>query len=154
MTKKQDLIPSPTETQIMAQVVQLLTSYGVELDRQNTGGTYNDNGQYVPFGRPGNTDLAGMLTSGPGRGKRLEIEIKREGFDPTKVSGVKAKAHWARQVARMNRTNAQGGYAFWCTDASQALHVLKRINDGWRVVLDEQGWPHVTDEDISDGVQA
>jgi hypothetical protein len=139
-------VDAPTETQIMAQILTALPWYGVEIDRQNVGGGYSASGQYVRFGRSGDADLAGMITWGPARGKRLEIEVKRPGFNPEKVHGVKARKHWEEQLERMRRMNAQGGYAFWVTDSLQAIHVLRRIHDGWRVEMDAKGWPYVTNE--------
>lgn len=141
-----EYVDCPTETEIMGQILTALPWYGVELDRQNVGGAYSATGQYVRFNRPGDTDLAGMITCGIARGKRLEIEVKRQGFNPERVHGIKARKHWAEQLARMRRTNAQGGYAFWVTDSLQAIHVLKRIQQGWRVEIDSKGWPYVTDE--------
>lgn len=143
-----DRVGDITETQIMAQILTALPWYGVEIDRQNVGGGYNSSGQYVRFGRSGDADLAGMITWGCAKGKRLEIEVKRPGFSPEKVYGPKARKHWAEQLQRMRRTNAQGGYAFWVTDSLQAIAVLKRIHQGWRVEIDSKGWPYVTDEPL------
>ena len=142
-------LPEATESQIMAQIVQALPMFAVEIDRQNTGGMRTQSGQYVRFGRPGNADLGGMFTRGPARGKRLEIEVKRRGFNPERVHGVKARKHWAEQLERMRRTNAQGGFAFWVTDSVQAVTVVRRINQGWRVEIDEAGWPYLTNEELS-----
>lgn len=143
-TKRYD--DSPTETQTMAQIMEALPWWGVEIDRQNVAGFYNASGQYVRCGRPGDADLGGMITRGVARGKRLEIEVKRRGFDPQKVRGAKAIKHWQEQLARMRRTNAQGGFAFWVTDSAEAVHVMQRINEGCRVEIDSRGWPYVTDE--------
>lgn len=139
-------LPPPRETEVLLQVLEAMRLFGVDCDRQNTSGFYNASGQYVRNGPPGDADIGGMLTSGPGRGCRIDVEVKRPGFDPTKVRGRKAKEHWERQLARLQRTNEQGGYGFWVTSPEQVIATLKRINQGWRVVIDDRGWPYVTDE--------
>jgi hypothetical protein len=136
-----------TETQVMQQVLEALLLFGVDCDRQNTGGFVGAGGQYVRCGQPGASDIGGMLTSGPGRGKRIEVEVKRPGFNPQKLRGGKReRERWERQIARLRQTNAQGGYGFWVTDPAQVAHAMTRINEGWRVVIDGNGWPVVTDE--------
>lgn len=140
---------APTETQVLQQVLDALLAFGVDIDRQNTAGFYNPAGQFVRCGKPGNADLTGMLVSGPGRGRKVDCEVKRPGFNPMKLRG-KAREHFDRQLERLRRTNANGGYGFWVTDAEQALRTLERINQGWRVEIDDDGWPFVTDEPTED----
>jgi hypothetical protein len=144
-SRAKTLRPGPTETQVVQQVLDALLIFGVDVDRQNTGGCYDERGQFVRFGKAGNSDISGMLVAGPGRGKKIDVEVKRPGFDPTKLQGQKQE-HFKRQLARLRRTNEQGGFGFWITDASQAIRTLERINQGWRVVIDDDGWPFVTDE--------
>lgn len=123
----------------MAQVIAAARILGLDLDRQNTGGLTDSRGQYVPFGRPGNSDLTGMLPDG----RKLDVEVKREGWIPAKASGKDA-ARWARQLDRLQRTNAQGGVGFWTDDSAHFLLVMRLVLDGARVVEtgDVRG-PHI-----------
>ncbi len=141
------LKPGRTEAQVLEQVLQALAIYGIDADRQNTGGMLNPKGQYVPFGRPGNSDVTGMIPGawGDASGRKLDIEVKREGFDPRKVRG-KARERWERQLARLRRTNENGGYAAWVTDAAHVIKVLEGIKAGYRVVIGEDEWPYLTNE--------
>lgn len=140
--------PAATETQVLQQVLDALLLFGLDVDRQNTGGFYNDKGQFIRCGEPGNSDLTGMLTSGPGKGKKVDVEIKKPGFNPQKLrGGQREQARWDAQLARLRRTNAQGGYGFWVTSPEEAIATIERINQGWRVQIDDDGWPFVTDED-------
>jgi hypothetical protein len=140
------ILGRPREADVLRQVLEALSLFGVDVARQNTGAFLNPQGQLVRCGQPGNADVSGMLTTGPGRGRKVDVEVKRPGFDPRRPGNAAARQRWARQLARLRRTNAQGGYGWWTTDARQVTQVLRRINDGWRVVIDEDGWPWMTDE--------
>ena len=150
MSKAKPLKPGPTETQVMTQVLEALVMFGVDVERQNTGGMTGASGRYVAFGKPGNSDLSGMIAAGPGKGKKVDVEVKKPGFNPRRPGNAKARERWAKQVARLRKTNANGGYGFWVTDAGQVAHVLQRINEGWRVVIDDDGFGWVTDEPLTE----
>lgn len=130
----------------MDQVLAVLRLWGVDADRQNTGGVYTPTGQYVRYGAPGNSDLTGMIHNGPGRGRKLDIEVKRPGFDPTRVRSSD-RDRWARQLARLRKTNANGGYGVWVSDPAQMVRVLEGINRGLRIAIDDDGWCYLTDEE-------
>lgn len=147
MAKTKPLKPGPTETQVLQQVLEALLLYGLDVDRQNTAAFMNPNGQFVRCGKSGNSDITGMLTAGPGRGRKVDVEVKKPGFNPLKPGNTKDKERWARQLVRLQKTNANGGYGFWVTDVSQVTHVLSRINEGWRVVVADDGSEWVTDEE-------
>lgn len=118
-----------TEAQVLAGVLDAARVLGVDLQRQNTGGAVNPKGRLVMFGRRGNSDLTGMLPDG----RRLDVEVKREGWDPAKARGATAD-RWALQLARLQRTNAQGGVGFWVDDAAEFLELMRLVLDGARVV--------------------
>jgi|GEM_PF-2255023 len=128
-------LPESTVLSAVADVCRLL---GVEIERQNTGGRTNDRGQYVPFGRPGNSDLTGM--TGPAWGERkglkVDIECKREGFEPRRCYG-KARERWEKQLDRLRRTNANGGFGFWADSPEHAMEVLRLLKTGYRVRIDD-----------------
>jgi hypothetical protein len=136
----------PREIDVLRQVLEALLLFGVDVDRQNTAAFFNPQGQFVRCGQPGDSDISGMLVSGPGRGKKIDIEVKRPNFDPKRPGNAVARERWQRQLARLRRTNEQGGYGWWTTDPRQVTRVLQKINEGWRIVFDEDGWPWMTDE--------
>jgi hypothetical protein len=108
-----------TEAEVLAQVLEALRMFGIDADRQNTGAALNPKGQMVCFGRPGAADVSGQLPDG----RKLDIEVKREGFDPNKLRGEK-REHFERQLARLRRTNEQGGVGFWTDDAEELAKVI------------------------------
>ena len=118
-----------TERQVLAQVLEAAAMLGLDLDRQNTGGATNAKGRLVMFGKPGNSDLTGMLPDG----RKLDVEVKREGFDPAKARGETAK-RWDKQLARLQRTNAQGGVGFWTDDSAHFLTVMREVLAGASVI--------------------
>lgn len=127
-----------TEAEVLAAVLDAARILGLDLARQNTGAGVNPSGKSVRFGRPGNSDLTGTLPDG----RRLDLEIKREGFDPTKLRGAKL-AHFGRQLERLKKTNDLGGVAFWTDDAAQCLEWLRLalagatfLEEGGRIVID------------------
>lgn len=123
------LKPGRTEAQVLAQVLEAARNLGLDLDRQNTGAAVNPKGRLVVFGRPGNSDLSGMLPDG----RKLDVEVKREGWRPERVRGEAAR-RWDRQLARLQKTNAQGGVGFWTDDAGEFVDVMLRVLRGARVV--------------------
>src|SRR6185312_13468718 len=80
-----------SEREVQRAVVAAFALWGIDAERQNTGGMLNPKGRYVAFGEPGNSDLHGELPAhfAPNNGKRWMCEVKREGFDPSKLRGEK-----------------------------------------------------------------
>jgi hypothetical protein len=141
--------PGMVESQVMDGVRDALRAFGLDVDRQNTAGFTNPNGQYVACGKRGNSDWSGMIPAGWGAasGKKIDIECKRGDFEPERLgSGSKARAHFDRQLERLKRTCENGGYGFWVTDVSQVVHALQRIKEGWRVTW-HGDYPILTDEE-------
>lgn len=134
-------IPTRTERQVSEQVVQAAAMLGIELKRRNVGMALNPRGRAVRFGDPGDGDFYCVLPDG----RHADIEIKREGFDPSRLRGAK-RAHFERQLAEMRRINASNGVAFWVSDATDFLHAMRKVLAGWRVEIDDEGFPWVTDE--------
>jgi hypothetical protein len=133
--------PGRTEKEVTQQVLDAATLLGIELKRRNVGAAVNPHGRTVRFGEPGDADWYAVLPDG----RHLDVEIKRKGFDPTKLKGEK-KAHFERQLARLRRTNELGGVGFWASDAVNFYFAMQKILDGCRVEIDERGFPWVTDE--------
>ena len=74
-----DRLPRERETKLVRSIrVRLLHRFGIRLWRQNTGGFTDAYGHHVRFGIPGQADLTGVH-----KGRRWEIEIKRDGEKPT-----------------------------------------------------------------------
>ena len=138
MTRAKKLTPGRTEAQVLSQVLEALAMYGIDAGRQNTGAAVNPKGQMVRFGTPGDADIQGLLPDG----RCLHVEVKREGFNPSRDRGDR----WQRQLARLRRTNAQGGVGLWVSDAADLARVLPRLLAGWRVEIDASGFCYVTDD--------
>lgn len=129
VAKPKPLKTARTEREVLAQVIEAARVLGIDLQRQNTGAGVNPAGKMVRFGQPGNSDLAGVLPDG----RALHIEVKKEGFNPAKLRG-KAAEHFARQLARLQKTNDSNGVAFWTDDAEQCLAWLRLALQGARFV--------------------
>ncbi len=144
MAKIRPSVRTKPESQVTREVIQALAAfrYAVDLGRQNTGGFYNPRGQYVAFSSPGNSDWSGMFTAGAWRGCKLDLEIKREGFDPRRARG-KERTRFLSQLDRLKRTNEQGGVGFWVSDGEQILSALPKILAGARVVFCQDGFPYL-----------
>lgn len=141
--------PGRTEAQVMAAVHQACWLMGAEVDRQNTGGMTNASGRYVAFGVAGNSDLCGMTNQswGPLAGRVVMVECKREFFRPPrppKPGKPKSdhRARWERQLERLRRTNANGGFGFWTDDLEHCLEVLRLLKAGYTIDIgdDEHVW--------------
>jgi hypothetical protein len=141
--------PGRTEAQTLAAVLDVLRIYGIEPRRTNTGGAVNPRGQLVLFGRKGDADIQTQIPAGWGdaSGKTLHIEVKHSRFNPRRLRG-KAREHFDRQLDRLRRTNANGGFGFWVRDAAEVIGALERIRSGWRVEL-EGDWPILTNDPAS-----
>jgi hypothetical protein len=127
-----------TEAEVLAAVLDAAAILGLDLARQNTGAGVNPAGKVVRFGRSGDSDLDGQLPDG----RRLSVEVKREGFDPSKLRGEK-RAHFERQLARLRKTNELGGCGFWCDDAAEFLTIMRHIISGARIEEPGYGPPVV-----------
>lgn len=140
------LEPGRTEAQVLREVLKTLAKDGIKAIHRNTGGMLNAGGQYVRFGKSGDPDISEQIPAGwgPASGKLLDIEVKREDFDPAKLRGKK-REHFDRQLARLKLTNANGGYGVWVTDPSQVQVVLGMIREGCRIVF-HGDYPYLTDE--------
>jgi hypothetical protein len=125
-----------TEAQVLGQVIEAARVLGIDLSRQNTGAGTNPAGKTVRFGTPGNSDLTGMLPDG----RKLDVEVKREHFDPSRLRGKK-REHFERQLARLRRTNDQGGVGFWIDDAVEFVSVVRWCLGGGRV--EEPGYSNL-----------
>lgn len=106
---------------------------GIAVERRNVGAALNPYGQMVRFGSPGDSDLCGVLPDG----RALAVEIKHEGFDPSKLRGAK-REHFERQLAKLKRTNELGGVGVWVDDAAEFLAIMREVLVGASV--DEPGY--------------
>lgn len=145
-TKRKPPKPGIPESFVLEASIEAFAIFGVEVKRRNVAGFKNQQGQYVACNEAGDSDLYGTFpqSMGPAAGKSFACEIKRGGFDPRKVRG-KELERFELQVEKLRDTNEAGGYGWWVNDASQILHVLQRLREGWRIVI-EEGFPWVTDE--------
>lgn len=132
------------ESQVTREVLDVLRAYrgAVALERQNTGGCYNARGRYVAFSAPGSSDFTGCIAVGPHRGKRIDLEIKREDFDPRKARGEN-RERFRRQLARLEELNRSGGIGLWVRDALDLAAALPKILAGARIEFDEFGYPYL-----------
>lgn len=126
--KTKPLKPGRTERQVLEQIIEASRMLGLDLDRQNTGAGTNPSGKLVRFGKPGDSDMKGVLPDG----RALMVEVKREHFDPSKLRGEK-REHFDRQLARLQRTNEQNGVGFWTDDSELFIKVIRWCIDGGSV---------------------
>lgn len=131
-----------TEKQVTEQVLEAAAMLGIELKRRNVGGMTGAGGRYVAFAEPGDADYYATL---PG-GIHLDLELKREAFDPRTVRG-KDRVRFDGQLARLRKTNELGGVGFWVTSGPQFLNAMLKVLDGWRVEIDPQGFPWIVSPD-------
>src|SRR5947209_2524646 len=84
------LKPGRTESVVLSQCLEVLGWFGILAIHRNTGGFVNPRGQYVACGEPGDPDISEHIPYGWGNasGKRLCVEVKREGFRPEKARGA------------------------------------------------------------------
>lgn len=124
------------ESRVLKGVIEACAFWDVKVDRQNTGGAYNSQGRYVAYGVAGNSDLTGRTKAswGPLAGRVVNIECKREHYDPRRVYG-KGRERWLKQLAVLRETNADGGYGFWTDDPQHAFEVLRLLREGYRVEI-------------------
>jgi hypothetical protein len=127
-----------TEKQVSGQVLQAAAMLGIELKRRNVGGFTNARGQYVQCAESADADYYAVLPDG----RHLDLELKREGFDPAKARGEE-RERFKKQLARLRRTNEQGGIAFWCDDSLDFIMIMRHVLAGARVVEPGYGRPEV-----------
>lgn len=120
--------PGRTEKQVAVQIVQAAAMLGIELKRRNVGMAYNPNGQPVWYGEKGDADWYATLPDG----RHLDLEIKHEHFNPSKLTGSK-REHFERQLAKLRRTNEQNGVGFWVDDAEEFILIMREVLGGGRV---------------------
>ena len=135
-----------SEREVQRAVVAAFVLYGVEAERRNVGACKNPNGQLVTFGRPGDSDLTGIFPAhfGPAAGKRFDLEVKKEGFDPSRCYGA-ARRRFDAQLARLRRINECGGYGWWTSDPADVVQFLGRIREGWIVRIADDDIPEVVE---------
>jgi hypothetical protein len=137
--------PLNSERAVLRASLAVLAALGIEPRRQNTGGLVNAKGQYVPFGSPGDPDIATQFPAGWGSmaGKLLLIETKREGFTPERCHG-KARERFERQLSRLRACNDNGGVGLWTDDAEWLFRVLWLVRtDQILVRIGSDGWPEI-----------
>jgi hypothetical protein len=135
-------LPPITEAEVLSACLDCLKAFGVDVKRQNTGGSYRERKsgkpQYIKYGEPGDSDITGTLTTKypDGRiiGRTLHLEIKRPGAFPTEA-----------QLERLRQTNIAGGVGFWIDDAKRLSDILPKLIAGAWVEIDERGYPWLED---------
>lgn len=127
--------PATLERDVLVACLDALAVCGIPADRQNTGAMLNAKGKLVRFGQRGNADITATIPRGPHAGKRLEIEVKRPGERPR-----------PEQYERGRRVLDAGGFWIWTDDPIRLANALRRLLEGWRVEIDEDGNPWVTNE--------
>lgn len=130
--------PKVLERDVLRACLALIKLHGLDIERQNTGAmqvvdVMTGQTRFVKYGKPGNSDLAGMLPDG----RAIHIEVKRPGKRPT-----------PKQLERLLKTNRLGGVGMWCDDVSILERAIPRLLQGWRIDMDERGNFAVTDEPI------
>ncbi len=137
-----------SERTVLRGCLDVIRQWGLQdhILRANTGGAVNPKGQLVMFGTRGQSDLGGVLPEwfGPGAGKRIVIECKRENWKPPKPiarierSINQRRAHWLNQLAQLDLVNEAGGYGFWCDDSGYLWKALMLISHGHRVAINPE----------------
>jgi hypothetical protein len=135
MPRTKQLKTGATEKQVTEQVLQAAAMLGIDLKRRNVGGFTNARGQYVACAESGDADYYAVLPDG----RHLDLELKHEAFDPTKLRGEK-REHFERQLARLQKTNALGGVGFVCDNSEVFIRVMQIVLRG--------GWVEQTEHDL------
>lgn len=110
-------LPSPRETDIVSACLELLRYRGVMAWRSNTGAMsseYKGKRRFVRFGRPGVSDIVGIL---PG-GRFIGVETKRPGEKPTEEQRV--------FLAEVGRRGGVGVLVESVTELAKVLDVVMR----------------------------
>ena len=82
----------------------------------------------VRFGEPGESDIWGIETTGPHRGRYWTVEIKRPGERPTE-----AQLRWLLEC------HIDGAVAFWCDNTETLKTVAVKVLLGWVIIWCEDG---------------
>lgn len=131
--RRKPLKTTRTEAEVSQQVVEAAQMLGIELKRRNVGAFANPKGRMVRCADVGDGDFYAVLPDG----RHMDLEIKSEGFDPSKLTGEK-KAHFDRQIEKLQRTNALGGVGFFIDDASEFLTIMHHVLAG--ALVNEPGY--------------
>lgn len=132
----------PLEAEVTRQVRDAARMLGIPLERRNVGGMTNARGQYAAFGTAGAADWTSVVPTGPNRGRRLEIEIKREAFDPRAARGKEAE-RFQKQLMYLRLCNLRGGLGTWLRSGFEAVEFFKAVMavPGLYVSFDVHGFP-------------
>jgi hypothetical protein len=136
--KRKPLKTTRTEAEVSQQVVEAAAMLGIELKRRNVGAFANPKGRMVRCADVGDGDFYAVLPDG----RHLDLEIKAEGFNPSKLTGEK-KAHFDRQLERLQETNRLGGVGLWVDDSLEFIDIMKHILAGARIVEPGYGRPEI-----------
>lgn len=120
-------MPVPTEKEILKSCLALLSARGVFAWRVNVGATaleFDGKKRLVRYGKPGQSDIAGILPSG----RFICIETKRPRNRPTPL-----------QIAWMREVIQHKGVAFWVTSAKMLDQLLNHIVHGGTITVEETG---------------
>lgn len=102
------------EKVILKAALELLSLYGFQPRRINSGALLNPRGRPVPFGFKGCPDIYAMVPNTLGR--VCWVETKRPGRRPT-----------PEQAAVLESMRASGGVAIWCDNLGTLDRVLKKL---------------------------
>lgn len=119
-TKKKP--PKPKESEVQKAGIEALRDIGIEVHRRNViavRGTYKGKSRMVRSGEAGQADLYGWLKSG----LHFEAETKRPGETPR-----------LNQIEWLRRANIDTGAAFWYSDVSILVAIIRSLMDGGRIV--------------------
>jgi len=110
-SRKKRAIPPPLEKDVLACIVDYFAVfYQITLHRRNTGAvkaSYKGKSRFVRFSEPGQSDLWGIQ---PKTGRHIEIEVKREGEEPTE-----------KQREWLQSCRDSGAIAFWADSVNRAI---------------------------------
>lgn len=107
--------PVPAERHVLKATMDFLALRGFRVWRQNVGMMILEHKgirRAVRAGIKGQADITGYHK---GTGRRLEVEVKREGKEPSQV-----QAQWLQQCAE------EGVIAFWCDSVPGCDAELRR----------------------------
>ena len=124
-----------TEADVQTAVLQVLAYHPrvAWVCRQNTGAAKlpgRGGEQLVRFGQPGQPDITGQMKDG----RRLDVEVKREGWRPPRSGRELAK--WELQRSWLLRTLEHGGVAGVARSVDEAIQIV----NGAVPVLDRLWW--------------
>ena len=120
-------MPRGEETRLVHKAIELATTLGIPMWRQNTGTLrleHKGKTRLFRAGSKGAADIIGML---PGSARFLACEMKVPGRKPTDD-----------QVAYLTRVNELGGAAWWCDNLADFRWALEHAQRGGRFELDPQ----------------